>query len=82
MKIVIDITTELYGEIKNGIYDSNTRKMAIAIGNGIVLPPDHGDLIDRDKLEDEFGIEDADIYAIDVIREMPVIVPADKEGER
>lgn len=51
MQIVIDIPEETYKEIKEGFYDKNTRKMAIAIGNGIPLPKGHGRLIDADELK-------------------------------
>lgn len=41
MQIVIEIDDEVYKEIKEGLYDKNVRKMAIAIGNGIPLPKDN-----------------------------------------
>ena len=55
MQIVIEIDDSLYTEIvkqiKPAIYDSTTfsQHMIEAIRNGKPLP-DHGDLIDRDKL--------------------------------
>lgn len=71
MQVVIEIDKNTYDFFcKNPI-----SSLEIALKNGIIIPSEHGDLIDRDKLEDEFGIEDADIYAQDVIREMPVIIP-------
>ena len=51
MKIVIDIPDDIYNEIKEGLYDKNLRKMAIAIGNGTPLPKGHGRLGDIDALE-------------------------------
>lgn len=47
MQIVIDIPEELYNDIKEGFYDENCRKMAIAIANGTSLPKDatNGDVI-------------------------------------
>ena len=50
MQIVIDIPEETYKEIKEGFYDKNTRKMAIAIGNGIQFPKDHGRIGDLDEI--------------------------------
>ena len=77
MQIVIDITKELYDEIKNGIYDGNTRKMAIVIGNGIILPPDHGDLIDRK----DFDMITFDMFTKEEINAMKPVIEADKESE-
>lgn len=79
MQVVIEVTTELYDEIKNGIYDDNTRKMAIAIGNGIILP-EHGDLIDRNNLPMRDISPDAWYSPMigcleDDLDEVPVIVP-------
>ena len=54
MQIVIDIPEEVYGEIKDGFYDKNLRKMAIAIGNGTPLPKGHGNLIQREDAETIF----------------------------
>ncbi len=56
MQVVVNVTKELYDEIKNGIYDSNTRNMAIAIGNGIVLPPECGDLIDASMVRERDAV--------------------------
>lgn len=50
MQIVIEIDDEVYKEIKEGLYDKNVRKMAIAIGNGTPLPKGHGKLKDIDKI--------------------------------
>lgn len=50
IQIVIDIPEETYKEIKEGFYDKNTRKMAIAIGNGIQLLKDHGRIGDLDEI--------------------------------
>ena len=37
MKLIIDIPEEVYDDIREGYYNENLRKMAIAIGNGIPL---------------------------------------------
>lgn len=49
MQIVIDINENTYNQIREGFYEENTGKMAIAIIDGIVLPK-HGRLIDVDVL--------------------------------
>ena len=85
MKIVIDIPENVYRRLKAG--DTNAgntfHNTALeSIGNGIVLPKGHGDLIDRDKLErdtewDEY--EDGFIsYSPLQIFSEPVVIPADK----
>lgn len=56
MQIVIDIDDEVYKEIKEGLYDKNVRKMAIAIGNSTPLSKGHGRLIDvSEYFKKEFG---------------------------
>ena len=53
MKVVIDIDEKIYNGIKlDTIWCSNT-KVRQAIIDGIVLPNDCGDLIDKDALLDE-----------------------------
>lgn len=61
-QIVIDIDDEVYKEIKEGLYDKNVRKMAIAIGNGTPLPKGHGNLKDVDSIFNE-GFPMANINA-------------------
>ena len=78
-KIVIELPEEIRQDIlTDGVlycdYDSIIRD---AIKNCIVLPKGHGRLIDADKLEDEFGCGDRDIYAMESIREAPTIIEAD-----
>ena len=80
MQVVIEISEYFFRQVVNTgkTYDN---AVYVAFKNGIVLPSEHGDLIDRDCLENEFGTEDADIYAKDIIREMPVIVPREGASE-
>lgn len=52
-----------------------------AIRTGIPLPKGHGNLIDADRLEDEYGCSDKDIYAKEYIRDAPIIIEADKEDK-
>ena len=37
MKLIIDISEDVYNDIKDGFYGDNQRRMAIAIGNGTPL---------------------------------------------
>ena len=48
MQIVIDIPENSYNQIREGFYEENTGKMAIAIIDGVILPKKHGRLIDAD----------------------------------
>ena len=79
MQVVIDIPEKAYNLLKgDGVDWLGAEHILSCVAEGKILPKGHGDLIDRDQLENEFGAEDMDIYAKDIIREMPVIVP--KEG--
>ena len=42
--------------------------------------PDHGDLIDRDKAVHELAFDYA-YAAADVVKKLPAVIPADREGE-
>ena len=50
IELVIKIPEEVYNDIKEGYYDKNLRKMAIAIGNGTLLPKGHEKIIDTDSI--------------------------------
>lgn len=50
-ELVIKIPEKVYNDIKEGYYDKNLRKMAIAIGNGAPLPKGHGAIIDVKDIE-------------------------------
>ena len=85
MQIVVEIDDEVYKEIKEGLYDKNVRKMAIAIGNGTPLPKGHGRLIDADaiNIHDISPIYEMEVYGVtqDDIEYEPTIIEADKESE-
>lgn len=51
MQIVINLDEEVYCDIKEGYYDNHLRSMAVAIGNGIVLP-------DKDEMLDNLGADE------------------------
>lgn len=54
MKIVIDLDDRIYnickGAYKKGCKDKDTGVLAKAIGEGTILPDNHGRLIDADEL--------------------------------
>lgn len=84
MKLIIDITD--YGYQKTIMFGRlsglNNNELAQAIINGIVLPPGHGDLIDRSKIAfDWWSVHGHTCVGKENIFNMPVIVPADTEGE-
>ena len=87
MKIVIDIPEDIYNEIKEGLYDKNLRKMAIAIGNGTPLPKGHGRIGDIDaarKCIEEVADSDDKQWALcmlDWALDKRVIIEADSEVE-
>lgn len=90
MQMVIDIPEETYKEIKEGFYDKNTRKMSIAIGNGIPLPKGHGRLIDADEFHhilEDMPIRDNDKWfnwlqrARNRLADAPTIIEADNEKD-
>lgn len=87
MQIVINISEEKFGTIKNkmycGIYDSDLYK---AIENGTPLPKGHGRLIDADYLREDFKAskrisfaERMDISCI--VDHAPTIIEADRSEE-
>ena len=56
MQIVIDIPEETYQDVlKNGfIYDEDNEVVTHAIKKGTPLPKGHGDLVDRDAINERF----------------------------
>lgn len=46
----------------------------------VELPP-HGDLIDLDEIDYPFGIGEDDGLFLGILDNMPIIIPADKDGE-
>ena len=53
------------------------------IKNGIVLPDEHGDLIDRDELKIHLPLPIEDEYKTiyRIIANAPAVIPADKENK-
>lgn len=77
IELAIKIPKEVYYAIKDGWYDENLRKMAIAIGNGIQLPEGHGDLIDKKEVYKKFYCRCLAGVAKEVLEETPTIIEAD-----
>ena len=81
MKIVIDIPDFIYERLKEDV-DCGMVNLNSAIANGTPLPKEHGDLIDRDKLEKDTEwseYEDGFIsYSHGQIFNEPVVIPADR----
>lgn len=47
----------------------------------IEVPTPHGDLIDLDEIDYPFGIGEDDGLFLGILNNMPIIIPADKDGE-
>lgn len=80
MKIVIDIDRKTYWYVKNGF---GTKELGDAFRNGIILPKNHGRLIDADDIR----CEDSDFDTFrdyctmfDEIDNAPTIIDAESEG--
>lgn len=84
MQIVIDIDDNLYTRLfdngKTNVMDM--RRACVAIQKGTVLPKSHGKLKDVDKIIEELGCEDEAIIFEEILREAPIIIEADKGGEK
>lgn len=79
MRILIELPDEEYYRVKN-LPEMDTTIMNRIVRNGIVLPEEHGDLIDRDKLlkyktvfEDFDGDRMVIIHEESVINAYPVV---------
>lgn len=80
IELVIKIPEEAYKLLNNeGVDWLGAEHILNAVANGTPLPKGHGRLVDADKLEDEHGCSDIDIYAIEYIRDATTIIEADKE---
>ena len=92
MKILIDIDDNLYTRLfDNGIDDyDNAADMAKAIRKGIVLPKEHGKIvdlgrIDKDRIEQDNPVicltingEYIESVSLDYLNSLPAIIEADK----
>ena len=88
MQVVIDIPDIFIewakDEMSVEIFDNRSMAdaMCSAIANGTPLPKGHGDLIDRSKIAfDYWSVEGYVCVEKKDIFKMPVIVPAEKEGD-
>ena len=92
MKIVINITEELYKKISlnNPPYGEDF-PLYYAVRNCIKLPKGHGDLIDRRELKEHLYACETNgrpLYVmelherLDVIDEVDAVIEADKENEQ
>ena len=64
MKLLVEIDKEEYQEIliNKGVPYHLSHSIGDAILNGTPLPEHHGDLIDRNKLIEQYGLENATKY--------------------
>ena len=90
MQIVIDISEEMYEDLKHLNVHGFTTAVEEAVANGTPLPKGHGDLIDKNKLskkkqylfktdngafpKSEWFIKADDLFSA------PTIIPADTES--
>lgn len=84
MKVIIEVPDFIYKAITERDYlDCPTVNLNKAIIEGTVLPEEHGDLIDRDKLKFEMPtpIEDEYKTAYRIIDSMPAVIEADMRGD-
>jgi hypothetical protein len=90
MQIVIDISEEMYEELKYLNVHGFTTAAEEAIANGIPLPEGHGKLFDVNDLLDRIGLEDnesnrdenvGEIVTLEDFDYIPTIIPADTESE-
>ena len=85
MQIVIDIPEEFYKNTKkyNRLYWEwfSSKSLTRAIKKGVVLPNNHGRLIDESDLIPDSDYEDGMFYAVSIgaINGAPTIIEADKE---
>lgn len=87
MKYVIDIPEGMLDELRTCKFPiQEAYRLCLVIENGTPLPKGHGDLIDRNELEECKEIMNTitgeSKYAVrmDDIRNMQTIIEADKEG--
>ena len=85
MQVVIEIPEEMYKWVNdvNKFFDNyGTSDFVELIKNGTPLPKGHGDLIDRSMIAfDYWSVDGYVCVGKKYIFNMPVIVPADTEGE-
>lgn len=88
MKIVIDISDEIYDTFKRGIWSStyDGKKIRDIVLNGTQLPKGHGRLLDENEIKQM--IEDAKVenyrskdFAENIIKFAPTIIEADDKED-
>jgi len=89
MHIVIDISEEMYEDLKHLNVHGFTTAVEEAVANGTPLPKGHGRLIDVNDILDRIGLEDNDanreenvgeIITLEDFDYIPTIIPADTES--
>jgi len=89
MQIVIDISEEMYEDLKYLNVHGFTTAVEEAVANGTPLPKGHGRLIDVNDILDRIGLEDNDanreenvgeIITLEDFDYIPTIIPADTES--
>jgi len=84
MKLIIDISEEIYKEAKEqDVPFEHLLPLCQSIENGTPLPKGHGKLIDADRLKTHIRVCGDEWYevAIDFVEGSPTIIEADKENE-
>ena len=90
MQIVIDISEEMYEQLKYLNVHGFTTAVEEAVANGTPLPKGHGKLFDVNDILDRIGLEDNDdnreenvgeIVTLEDFDYIPTIIPADTESE-
>ena len=79
MQIVIDIPKGFYYSVQDGHIGSCTRFATEAILNGVILPEEHGRLIDIDVAKDKIGNLDGFGFIGKCLDEIPSILESNKE---
>jgi len=77
MHIVIDISEEMYEELKYLNVHGFTTAVEEAVANGTPLPKGHGGLIDVNEIIGKVH----GVKSITAVLEATVIIPAEREGE-
>ena len=89
MEIVIKIDEELYDSIQyelnwdKVLEQNDIRNLLLAVGDGVILPKGHGDIIDRNELAFLTAIHDAKFEKIswsDAIRKIKYSAPTIVKG--
>lgn len=82
MKVVIEITKEMYQVVQDGMW-CGSETWYNALKNGTPLPKRHGRLIDADALlsKAKFLYKGYEIALTNTIGDAPTIIEAESEGD-